>query len=527
MLQPAFYPHLPDEVTSLQTHISYVFLAGEEVYKVKKPVRFSFLDFSTLERRHQICREEVHLNRRLAPDMYRGVVAICGSRQGYRLGDEADPEAIEYAVQMRRLPEERILSNLLDRRQVTSEMIDRLAAHLAKFHAAAQEDPEVIENGSAAAILRILEDNFSGARSFRGNTIAAEDDDIIQEFCRGFVEDHRELLSRRQKEQRIRDGHGDLHSEHICFGEKLEIFDCIEFNSTFRYCDVASEIAFLAMDLDYHKRQDLSVRLVDRYAELTNDPDLAHLIPFYQCHRAYVRGKVDSLKSAEEEVEKEDRAAALQSARSHFQLAYRYTWAYKPALIAVVGLSGSGKTTIATALQDRTGFTHLNTDVVRKRLAGVTFESPRPGEFEAGLYSPERSRKTYDALFSQAESIISRGGGVILDATFQRRRDREHLQDLAKRHGIMLLLVGCKCDPDNIRARLKERTHRAEGPSDADWDVYLQQLSGYEHIDSAESEQLLELDTTEPTQATIARIEEEMRRRNNLTNASSSAEKVL
>jgi aminoglycoside phosphotransferase family enzyme/predicted kinase len=512
MLRPEMYPHRPAAVDFVQTHISYVFLAGDEVYKVKKPVRFSFVDFSTLQRRRHFCHEEVRLNRRLAPHVYLGVVAICRAGAAYRLGSEEDDAAVEYAVRMRRLPADRTLDQLLDRGEVSPPMIIQLARRLAEFHRRADAGPQVTANGDVAAIAAVLEDNFTGMRPFHDVTIAAAEDDAIREFSRDFLRRQVRLFRRRQAEHRIRDCHGDLHSEHICFDGDPVIFDCIEFNPRFRHCDTASEIAFLAMDLDYHQRPELARQLISAYAACADDPELPRLIPFYQCYRAYVRGKVDSLKSAEEEVEQAERERARASAQRHFALAYRYTWAYRRCVAVVAGLSGTGKSAVAGALAARTGFAHINSDVVRKRLAGLAAEARVSAAYEGGLYAPEHSRRTYAAMLSEAAEHLGAGRAVILDATFQRRADRDAARALARRYAVPFLLIECRCGEDEVRRRLEARQSRG-GPSDADWNVYLEQRRRYEVIGADERQAALLIDTTGPLAEISQAVERALRSR--------------
>jgi aminoglycoside phosphotransferase family enzyme/predicted kinase len=514
MQRPDFYPHRPAEVTLVQTHISYVLLAGERVYKVKKPVRFSFLDFSTLERRRHFCHEEVRLNRRLAPDVYLGVLAACEKGGAFELREGDDPAAVEYVIEMRRLPADRMLDQLLDRNAVTPALIDAIAARLVDFHCRADAGGAVTANGDPAGVLAVLEDNYANARQFRDVTISARDDDAIQRFARGFLRTHDALFRRRQAAHRIRDCHGDLHSEHICCSDPLVIFDCIEFNPQFRYCDVASEIAFLAMDLDYHGHPELTAYFVARYTVHASDQDLTRLVPFYQCYRAYVRGKVDSLKSLEPEVSPAERDAARESARRHFALAYRYTWAYNPALVVISGLSGTGKSAVAAALHARTGFVHINSDVVRKRLAGVPVDAPaKPSAYEAGIYTPELSTRTYQAVLDEASSALAAGHGVILDATFQLRIGRDAARALARQHGAPFLLVECRCDEEEIRRRLQQRTERGGGPSDADWGVYIEQRHRFEAIAADEEVDHLVVDTAAPPDELVRTIEAELVKR--------------
>lgn len=509
MLDPCFYPERPTAVALRQTHISYVLLAGDAVYKVKKAVRFAFLDFSTLERRHHFCREEVRLNARLAPGVYRGVVAIRLDDAGrYAIAPEDATGAVEYAVRMRRLPDDRMLPALLRRGEATPALLEHIAERLAAFHAAAEAGPEVRHGGDPAVIAALLERDFAEVDALHGLTIAADDDAAIRRFCRDFLARHEALLRRRQREDRIRDGHGDLHAEHVCCTEELVIFDCIEFSPELRRRDVAAEIAFLSMDLDYRGHPDLAARLVAHYATVTGDETLPTLVPFYACQRAYIRGKVDSLKSLEAEVSEDERQAAHESAVGHFALAYRYTWAYDPLLVAVVGLSGTGKSSLAATLRARTGFVHVNSDATRKRLAGLA-PTARPG---AGLYTAERSAETYAVMHAAAASALAQGRGVIVDATFQRREHRDALRAVAAAAGVPIVFVECTCPEAVLRDRLQHRTARGDDPSDADWDVYLRQRAVYEPFTPAEPADHVTADTTRPRETLIREIEAVLRR---------------
>jgi len=512
MRQPAFYPHRPPRVEMEQTHISYVFLAGDEVYKIKKPVLFSFLDFSTLERRHLLCREEVRLNQRLAPDTYLGVVSLCDDDGRLCLGDEDDGRAIDYAVHMRRLPHQRLLDRLLDDGTASPAMIEKVAIRLAAFHAQAAGGAEITANGSTAAIASILQDNYDNGRRFRGSTVAAVDDDMIQDFSRSFLDRNHDLFARRQGEGRIRECHGDLHSEHICLTDPLVIFDCIEFSTRFRFIDVASDLAFLAMDLDYHGRSDLSAVLVDRYEECSGDSELRRLIPFYACYRAYVRGKVDSIKGTEDGVPRAEQQDALDSARRHFALSYRYTWAYTPALVVMCGLSGSGKSVLAAELAVRTGFLHVSSDIIRKQLAGLAPTARAGGDHDTGIYSRDFSERTYTAMLDVARRQIESGRGVILDATFQLRRGRDAVRSLAARAATPLLFVECSCSPEEAERRIRQRAERDDNPSDADAQVYRRQRQRYQPF-AIDDPDLLAIDTTGDSPSAVRVVEAALRRR--------------
>jgi uncharacterized protein len=512
MCRPEFYPHAADSVTLVQTHISYVLLAGAHVYKVKKPVQFSFLDFSTAARRRHFCHEEVRLNRRLAPEVYVGVRGICSDGTRYWLGSEDEARAIEAAVHMHRLPAQQMLDHRLQDNRVSGDLLDAIARRLAAFHHAADAGPEVTANGDPAAVWRVLEDNYTAVRRFRDDTIAARDDDAIQAFARRFLARHDDLFRRRQAQRRIRDGHGDLRAEHICCADGLAVVDCVEFSPRFRYCDVASDIAFLAMDIEDLGYPELAAQFVDRYAAHAADAELRRLLPFYSCYRAYVRGKVDSLTSLEEEISASERARARQGAVRHFALAYRYTWTATAVLVAIGGLSGTGKSTLAAALHARTGFPHLNSDVVRKRLGGVPAGTAARAAYDAGLYTPQCTARTYRTLLAEAGEHLAAGGGVIVDATFQRRADRDAVRALARHHAVPVLFVECQADAAAIRERLAARAQRADSPSDADWAIYLEQRRHFVPFAGDAQPDGLALDTAGAVTANMQRIEDALRR---------------
>lgn len=503
MRAPGFYPTRPTAVELVQTHISYVFLLGSRVYKVKKPVRFAFLDFSTLERRRYFCHEEVRLNRRLARGVYLGVRTVVARDGGFALGDDDAPDAVEYAVEMCRLPANRVLAHLVESGAATAALIDQIAERLVAFHTEADAGPEIAAAGDPTTVARLMDEDFAEVAALHDDTISAADDRAIQAWCHAQLRRHDALLRRRQAEGRVRDGHGDLHAEHIyCRNEQvLQIVDCIEFNPAFRQRDVAGDLAFLAMDLDYRGHPELAERLVATYAARSGDADLPALIPLFACHRAYIRGKVDSLKSREAEVDPADRAAARDSARRHFALARRYTWSDARVLVVVSGLSGSGKSTVAAALAERTGFVHINSDRVRKQLAGLA-PTDRGG---ADLYTSTRSAATYAAMYAAAANALAAGRGAILDATFQRRAHRDQAAAVGAAAGAPVLFVECRADEAVIRLRLAERAARDHDPSDADWEVYRRQRRFYEPV--ADDEPHVTVDTTVPLAKALLDIE--------------------
>jgi len=319
---PKAYPHSPQEVELVQTQISVVFLAGDYVYKVKKPVDFGFLDFTTLDKRRFYCQQEVTLNKRLCPDTYLGVVAITQDEDSFSVGGNGT--AVEYAVKMRALPQQRMMDNLLRSNQVTPEMMERVAERLAEFHRQAEISEQLATIGGLDTVTQNTEENFVQTEDYVNRTITPEQYEKLKNYNYRFLKDNAELFARRVREGRIRDCHGDLHAAHICFGNGLCIYDCIEFNDRFRYIDVASEVAFLAMDLDFHGRPDLSKHFVDAYVKASGDEELPTLLDFYKCYRAYVRGKVEGFKLDDPHISDEEKTRTLAIARRYFELAESY-----------------------------------------------------------------------------------------------------------------------------------------------------------------------------------------------------------
>ncbi len=322
LLKPETYPHLPQKVELAQTQMSFLFLTGDFVYKVKKSVDLGYLDYTTLEKRRFFCQQELELNRRLSPDIYLEVVPIT-SRQGqFCLG--GDGEIIEYAVKMKQLPTERMMDSLLRSNLVTEEMVVRVAEKVATLHNEARTNPEISVYGKLEAITINAKENFNQTEKYKDISIPSLKYHRIKAYTDNFIKSNKSLFNKRVKDGRIRDCHGDLHAAHVCLSNGIYIYDCIEFNDRFRYSDVASEVAFLAMDLDRYQRADLSQAFVNAYVRLSQDKELLQLLNFYKCYRAYVRGKVTSFMLDDPYVSEEEKTSVLAAARRYFELAESY-----------------------------------------------------------------------------------------------------------------------------------------------------------------------------------------------------------
>jgi len=479
--RPAAYPHAVESVTVLQTHISVVFLAGPFAYKVKKPVHFDFLDAHLLERRAELCAREVELNRRLSPELYLGVVPITRSSDGLRIGGTGP--AFEYAVHMRRLPEDRMMDRLLRTRALTREMVEQVADVLAPFHAQADAGPRVAAFGTPGAVMALWDEHFAQVTPFLGRTLTPVQDGYLRAVVAAWSVRRRALLEQRVAEGRVRDGHGDLRTSSVCFTEPLTIFDCLDFSTRLRCSDVASDVAFLAMDLRLRMRPDLGEAFVQRYVARSGDAGLPKLVPFYTCYRACVRGKVESLRSGEPEVAPAEREEAARMARRAFGVACdAASEDLPPLLLAVAGLSGSGKSTLANELGLRRGWTVLSSDVVRKSLHGLRPEEHAPATLDSGLYSAEATRRTYERLAAEAGPALDEGRCVLVDATLQAAWQRELLAGAARTHGALFLLAEVRASDEVIRARLEGRAREPGAVSDAGWSVYVAQKARWEPV---------------------------------------------
>ncbi|MBI5559505.1 MAG: hypothetical protein HY885_17925 [Deltaproteobacteria bacterium] len=321
-LDPGHFDHAVDRVELVQTHISYVLLAGDFVYKFKKPVNFGFLDFTTLEKRRHYCGQELVLNRRLCPDIYLDVFALCRDGAGFRFNGAG--EVVEYGVRMKMMDRERMMGRVIERGELVESHLADIVATLVPFYEKAAGGAELAKFGTPQAVSVNVLENFDQTRDFVGKgALSQRQYDAIGSYARAFLTND-SLFLERCLDGRVRDCHGDLYSANICLDGTVHIFDCIEFNERFRYCDVASDVAFLAMDLDFHGLGSLGDFFIRRFTEASNDAGLPAMLNFYKCYRAYVRGKIGLFTAHAPEVDEAARRKAMAQAEKYFLLAERY-----------------------------------------------------------------------------------------------------------------------------------------------------------------------------------------------------------
>jgi hypothetical protein len=505
-----------DEVR--ETHISWVFLAGDDVFKVKKPVAFSFLDFSTAERRLEACEAEVRLNARLSPEVYLGVRKVVIGDDGRHAiggGEDDGREVVDWAVHMRRLRDEDRADVRLEAGALGVAEIDRMAARIAGFHAECRRDDATDALGAPAAIGENVRENFEQTRRAIGTLVTDDEAREIESWQLGFLEREAALFEARIASGHVRDGHGDLRLEHFYLeGESSEIvrvLDCIEFNERFRFADVASDLAFLSMDLAWHGRVDLAERLLATYAQETNDFDLYALVDFYESYRAYVRGKVATMLAADEGAPAALRERARSQARRYFLLALAAERKplVGPIVVAVGGVIASGKSTLSDRLGALLGAPAINTDRIRKHLVGARPTDRLYDGSWAGAYDPAFTEEVYAEVRRLASVVVRSGRPVILDASFRSVSMRAEARDLAQALGVPFAFVECRADPEVCRARLRVRDMKTS-VSDGRLDIFDDFLTKWQPVSELPPEAHVVIDTTQPIETSLRALRERL-----------------
>ena len=496
---PAIYPDVTTSVELRETHISLVFLTDHFAYKIKKPVNLGFLDFSTLDQRHFFCEQELILNRRLSSGVYLEVVPLRQDDRHYTFDDHG--QVVEYALKMRRLPEDRSMEALLRRDQVTAGMIEALAQRLAAFHAAHPLSLSSESYGTLERVKTDWEENFAQTADAVGHTLSRQTFMTIQRAVNTFTGRHADWFAQRVQDGRIRNCHGDLRAEHIYFeAEQLQIIDCIEFNQRFRLIDVTSEVAFLAVDLERLGAAAMAHRFVRAYVQYSEDARLYRLLDFYRCYRAYVRGKVTSIR-LQALPPPELRTLLQRRADAYFALAAHYAERLtRPLLLLTTGLIASGKSTVAQGIATALDLALYSSDRVRKELVGVAPETSQRAAYGAGLYSAATTQRTYNVLADLARQGLSRGTSVLLDASFAKHAERQRMAALAQEMNAQCCMIECWAPEEFLRARLREREHSPASVSDAREEILSHFQHDYEPMQAGEGACRVRLDTTQSIQ---------------------------
>jgi aminoglycoside phosphotransferase family enzyme/predicted kinase len=486
LARPEAFPHPAHDVECVETHISWVLLAGDYAYKLKKPLELGFLDFSTLARRRAACDAEVRLNRRHAPELYLDVVPVTGTRVAPRIGGEG--EAIEWAVRMRRFDRDQELDRLLARGALHAERIDELAVTVARFHASAAVASLDAPWGTAETVLVPCLANFERLGRMSEDPGVAGRLESLRSWTLAEHERLRSTFADRRAARRVRECHGDLHlANMVLHGERVVVFDCIEFSESLRWIDVAAEIAFTIMDLRFRDRTDLAQRFLDGYLAESGDYALLAVLDFYLVYRAMVRAKIAAIRAVESDVTPEEQRAARDDFLAHLALAESLVAPRTAALVITHGVSGSGKSFAAERLVEQGPWIRVRSDVERKRLAGLGPRDVTVPERRGVMYSRDAGERTYAHLAEVAAVVLAARYPVIVDATFLERARRARFAALAAQLGVPFVILVVSASGDVLRARVAARAQAASDPSEADLAVLERQLAAVEPLAPGEA----------------------------------------
>jgi hypothetical protein len=498
LLSPEAYPHaVVTPIRVAETHISWVLLTGAYAYKLKKPIRLSFLDYSTLERRRTCCEEEVRLNRRYAPALYLGVATIGGSAAAPRI--DGPGAALEYAVRMRQFDPRDELNALIAARSVDVTEIAALGAHVARFHVAAERVPSGSPFGRPETVHQVTLDNFAELWRLPEASRWADERRALESWVNEALERVRTRMQGRCDGGWVRESHGDLHCGNVVrWAGALTPFDGIEFNPALRFIDVANDLAFLTMDLALHGRDDLRHALLQAWTESLGDYAGLPLLPYFEVYRALVRAKVAALRALQEPAGSAEREAECATSARYLQWALARTRRAPPSLLLTCGLSGSGKTWIARALAAPLHALHVRSDVERKRLAGLGPLEDSRSPADGGIYTPEFTARTYARLHECAEDALRGGESVIVDAAFLKREERRRVLALAKELSVPAAILHCEAPPAVLRERVTSRGRSGHDPSEAGLAILERQPGFWEAFGDDERPHVVAVDTASP-----------------------------
>jgi len=488
MLDPSFYPHPVQEPLQLiQTHVSYVVLTGEYAYKSKKAVDFGFLNYSTIDLRRHFCQEELRLNRQGAAELYLEVLPVTQTGTQFHLNGDGEP--VEYLVKMRQFPQDTLLMALFERGELDEALLVELAKTIASFHAKAATNDYIRSFGTVEQVRQAIDQNYEQSEKYIGIAQTQEQFDGCRTYTDRLFAEHQDWFDRRIAQDKIRECHGDLHLNNICYwNDQLLLFDCIEFNEPFRFVDVMFDIAYVVRDLDSRQRQDLSTIFLNTYFEQTGDWEGLQILPFYVNRQTYVRAKILSFLLDDPAISTADKAQSQATAAQFYRQAWSYCQPQQGRIILMSGLSGAGKSTTARYLASKTQAVHLRSDAVRKHLGGIAVQDRGGSE----LYTPEMTEKTYARLLQLGVMLAQQGYTVILDAKYDRQTFRQAAIEQAQSEQIPLQIFYCDAPAEVRRDRLVGRKGDI-----ADATVDLMPEQHFEPFTEAEQAYVRVLNTTE------------------------------
>jgi len=490
---PTLFDHPVTEFKVIETHISWVLLTGQYVYKIKKPVNFGFLDFSTLEKRHFYCEEELRLNRRLAPGLYLDLVTIHGSEEIPEVNGQGS--VIEYAVKMRQFPQSAQLDRILARNGLDNYVMDQLATKVAGFHLSMASFNKNYSFGDLKDVQQVVLDNYEHIRNSIADKTITPLLHRLEHWSKQQLVELAEIIRQRKVQGFVRECHGDMHLRNIAlWNDEIIIFDCIEFNEKYYQIDVMSDIAFLVMDLEVRQQGALALRFLNSYLEITGDFEGLRLLRFYKIYRALVRAKVAALRAYQEHTGSQKYEQEYEDFLQYLTLAERCIHSTSPCLLINHGLSGAGKSVGTSFLLEKYPAIKIRSDVERKRLFQAENGNSGAG-MELDMYTPEATHRTYDRLIDIAKLLLNSGYSVVIDAANLKFQQRLQFIDLAKLMNLPYFIMHYRASVETLRKRVKLRTQHGTDASDATLEVIEQQIDGYEPLSNDEKKFTIEIDT--------------------------------
>lgn len=493
---PKAYVYPVAGVHEIQTHTAWVLLTGKYAYKIKKPVDFGFLDFSTLEKRRHWCEEEVRLNRRFAPDIYLGVTEFRGTLKQPHVGGSGP--VLEYAIHMRQFPDGQLLSELAEHKLLEASHIDQLSEKIATFHQTTDQASPESDYGQPSLIQHWVSENFR----YLLPLLNADTDREQLERIRQWTYEQEQQLERHFEHRKhngfIRECHGDLHLRNLTIIDgEITPFDCIEFNDELRWIDVISEVAFLIMDLEEHGYPHFAHQFLNGYLQLTGDYEGLRLLPYYLVYRALVRAKVAVLRREQVSPQSQDYQESTADYRHYMQFALQHINKTPPVLFITHGLSGSGKSTLGKALNHAKGIIQIRSDIERKRLGGLKINERNRFDVETGLYSGQQTKETYQRLAELAACVIEAGFSVVLDATFLKEKNRNLMKKLASTRQVPFFILHCVAPNMMLEDRIHVREEIGKDPSDATLQVLKAQRENVQSLRTDERNLTFTIDTSQ------------------------------
>ena len=467
LLSSTVYNHPILQLGLIETHVSWVILTGQYAYKIKKPVDFGFLDFSTLKKRKHFCEEELRLGQLFAPEIYLGVVPITGTIEHPQINGDSGP-ILEYAIKMCEFSQENLLSALLKKGKLSTNLIDKLGQLIAEFHKKTSIAPKNSRFGLPDEVHAPTQQNFEQIIPLLSDSKDIAQIKKLEMWANEQFAKHKKLFQKRKEKGFIRDCHGDLHLANIIlYNNKLILFDRLEFNEDLRWTDVIADLAFLAMDLAGKKQPKLANQLINTYLLFTEDYEGLNLLAYYLSYRAVVRAKIALFRLNQKDLNNKEKLDIRADYYNFINLAESYIKPKKPSLIIMHGLAGSGKSTISKKIVTECGAIQISSDIIRKQLFNLSFYEKSNSIPYGGIYTSESTDKTYKKLLNLAEGIIKAGFIAIIDATFLLYSQRIMFYNLSDFLKVPFYILYCQTNDLELKQRIKKRVNRNNSISEA------------------------------------------------------------